>query len=93
MVVQTMAGENFLALPHPEVANDFRNKAQDYDRWLGGMQKVHAQLSAVGSCPAADHVEQPAQDPLAIGPQAVVGVLVGDPGPQPANAAGRLLGK
>lgn len=56
MVVQTMAGENFLALPHPEVANDFRNKAQDYDRWLGGMQKVHAQLSAVGSCPAADHV-------------------------------------
>lgn len=42
VVVQTMSGETFLALPHPEVAIYFQNKAQDYDRWLGGMQKVYA---------------------------------------------------
>lgn len=45
------------------------------------------------SRPAADHVEQPTHDALAISTQAVVGVLVGDPGPQPTNAARRLLGE
>lgn len=49
VVVQTMREERFLALPHPEVAKYFLNKGQDYDRWLGGMQKLHAQ-----------HVEPPA---------------------------------
>ena len=47
----------------------------------------------VCSRPAADHVEQATHDALAIGPQPVVGVLVGDPGPQPTNATSRLLGK
>jgi short-subunit dehydrogenase len=42
VVVQTMREERFLALPHPEVAQYFLNKAQDYDRWLGGMQKLYA---------------------------------------------------
>ena len=42
VVVQTMRDERFLALPHPEVAKYFLNKAQDYDRWLGGMQKLYA---------------------------------------------------
>jgi NAD(P)-dependent dehydrogenase (short-subunit alcohol dehydrogenase family) len=42
VVVQTMREERFLALPHPEVAKYFLNKAQDYDRWLGGMQKLYA---------------------------------------------------
>jgi NAD(P)-dependent dehydrogenase (short-subunit alcohol dehydrogenase family) len=41
-VVATMRDEKFLALPHPEVAKYFLNKAQDYDRWLGGMQKLYA---------------------------------------------------
>jgi NAD(P)-dependent dehydrogenase (short-subunit alcohol dehydrogenase family) len=40
-VVQTMREEKFLALPHPEVAKYFLNKGQDYDRWLGGMQKLY----------------------------------------------------
>jgi NAD(P)-dependent dehydrogenase (short-subunit alcohol dehydrogenase family) len=43
VVVQTMRDERFLALPHPEVAKYFLNKGQDYDRWLGGMQKLYAQ--------------------------------------------------
>ncbi|HET8746295.1 MAG TPA: SDR family oxidoreductase [Ramlibacter sp.] len=42
VVVQTLREERFLALPHPEVAQYFLNKAQDYDRWLGGMQKLYA---------------------------------------------------
>jgi len=50
VVVQTMREERFLALPHPEVAKYFLNKGQDYDRWLGGMQKLYAQ-----------HMDQPAQ--------------------------------
>lgn len=42
VVVQTMREEKFLALPHPEVAKYFQAKGQDYDRWLGGMQKLYA---------------------------------------------------
>ncbi|HEX2545100.1 MAG TPA: SDR family oxidoreductase [Ramlibacter sp.] len=42
VVVQTMREERFLALPHPEVAQYFEKKGQDYDRWLGGMQKLYA---------------------------------------------------
>ena len=41
-VVQTMREEKFLALPHPEVAKYLLAKGQDYDRWLGGMQKLYA---------------------------------------------------
>ena len=41
-VVAVMRDEKFLVLPHPEVAKYFLAKAQDYDRWLGGMQKLHA---------------------------------------------------
>jgi NAD(P)-dependent dehydrogenase (short-subunit alcohol dehydrogenase family) len=43
VVLQTMRDEKFLALPHPEVAKYFQAKGQDYDRWLGGMQKLYAQ--------------------------------------------------
>lgn len=41
-VIATMRDERFLALPHPQVAQYFLAKAQDYDRWLGAMQKIHA---------------------------------------------------
>jgi NAD(P)-dependent dehydrogenase (short-subunit alcohol dehydrogenase family) len=43
VVTQTMKEERFLALPHPEVAKYFQAKGQDYDRWLGGMQKLYGQ--------------------------------------------------
>jgi NAD(P)-dependent dehydrogenase (short-subunit alcohol dehydrogenase family) len=45
-VVDTMRSEHFLCLPHPEVADYYLRKAQDYDRWLGGMQKMHARFVA-----------------------------------------------
>lgn len=41
-VVQAMHSGQFLVLPHPEVAQYFRNKGQDYERWIGGMQKMYA---------------------------------------------------
>jgi NAD(P)-dependent dehydrogenase (short-subunit alcohol dehydrogenase family) len=46
VVVDTMHEERFLALPHPEVAQYIQAKAADYDRWLGGMQKLYAQHMA-----------------------------------------------
>lgn len=42
VLVDAMRSETFLVLPHPEVLQYFRNKGSDYDRWLGGMQKVYA---------------------------------------------------
>ena len=43
-VVQGIADERFLILPHPEVTQYFQNKANDYDRWLGGMRKLQRNL-------------------------------------------------
>lgn len=53
-VLQAMGDGRFLVLPHPEVAQYFQKKGQDYERWLGGMQKLHAQhaASATGADPA-----------------------------------------
>ena len=36
--------ETFLILPHPAVADYFRSKAENYDRWIGGMAKIQARL-------------------------------------------------
>lgn len=38
-VVRGLADERFLILPHPEVAEYFKRKASDYDRWLKGMRR------------------------------------------------------
>lgn len=39
-VVEGLAAEKFLILPHPAVEKYFQNKANDYDRWLAGMRKL-----------------------------------------------------
>ena len=39
-VVKTIRAEKFLILPHPSVLDYMRHKTADYDRWLGGMQKL-----------------------------------------------------
>jgi NAD(P)-dependent dehydrogenase (short-subunit alcohol dehydrogenase family) len=39
-VVDALAAERFLVLPHPEVLEFFRRKGSDYDRWLGGMRRL-----------------------------------------------------
>ena len=45
-VVRGIADEKFLILPHPEVGEYFRRKADDYDRWLRGMRRLRANLLA-----------------------------------------------
>lgn len=41
IVVKGIEEERFLILPHPEVAEYFRRKANDYDRWLRGMRRLN----------------------------------------------------
>ena len=45
-VVAGLKEEHFLILPHPEVAEFFRRKANDYDRWLRGMRRLQTTLEA-----------------------------------------------
>jgi NAD(P)-dependent dehydrogenase (short-subunit alcohol dehydrogenase family) len=40
VVVEGLRDERFLILPHPDVAEYFRRKAGDYDRWLAGMRRL-----------------------------------------------------
>ena len=44
-VIDGLAAERFLILPHPEVLEFFRRKATDYDRWLAGMRRLQARRS------------------------------------------------
>jgi NAD(P)-dependent dehydrogenase (short-subunit alcohol dehydrogenase family) len=44
IVLQGIHDERFLILPHPEVAEYFRRKAEDYDRWLKGMRRLRANI-------------------------------------------------
>lgn len=39
-VVETIAAESFLVLPHPEVLTYMRRKTDDYDRWIKGMKRL-----------------------------------------------------
>ncbi|UZD65292.1 SDR family oxidoreductase [Marinobacter sp. AN1] len=41
-VVDGLRDERFLILPHEEVLTYYQSKAEDIDRWLRGMQKLHA---------------------------------------------------
>jgi NAD(P)-dependent dehydrogenase (short-subunit alcohol dehydrogenase family) len=47
-VVQGLDDERFLILPHPEVAEYWRRKADDPDRWLAGMRRLQARLRSLG---------------------------------------------
>jgi NAD(P)-dependent dehydrogenase (short-subunit alcohol dehydrogenase family) len=40
VVAKALEGDSFLILPHPEVAEYYRLRAGDTDRWLGGMNKM-----------------------------------------------------
>lgn len=47
-IVRAMAEETFLILPHPKVLDYARMKTANYDRWIGGMQKLHERHRAGG---------------------------------------------
>jgi NAD(P)-dependent dehydrogenase (short-subunit alcohol dehydrogenase family) len=44
-VVLALREERFLVLPHPEVLEFFRRKADDYDRWLRGMRRLQSAIT------------------------------------------------
>lgn len=43
-VIEAIAAEHFLILPHPDVLRMYRNKGADYDRWLTGMRRFQSTL-------------------------------------------------
>ncbi|WP_010583491.1 SDR family oxidoreductase [Schlesneria paludicola] len=45
-VIAGLASETFLILPHPQVAEFFRHKADDYERWLRGMRRLQTKFGA-----------------------------------------------
>ncbi len=51
-VVEALADGRFHVLPHPDVAEYIRRKADDVDRWLGGMQRFQSRLYPEGPTPA-----------------------------------------
>ena len=47
-VVEAMAEERFLVLPHPEVLSFLQRKTADIDRWLRGMRRLREKVMASG---------------------------------------------
>ena len=45
-VINAVKNETFLISPHPEVEGYFQNKANNYSRWIGGMQKLRNKLKS-----------------------------------------------
>ncbi|MEO7555455.1 MAG: SDR family oxidoreductase, partial [Acidimicrobiales bacterium] len=48
VVVAGLGDERFWILPHPEVAEYARRKADDVDRWLGGMRRLQTRIHPGG---------------------------------------------
>jgi NAD(P)-dependent dehydrogenase (short-subunit alcohol dehydrogenase family) len=46
-IVAAIQEPRFLVLPHPQVATYFRRKADDHDRWIGGMQRFRRRLQGL----------------------------------------------
>ena len=44
-VLAAVAAEQFLILPHPDVATYERRRADDRERWLRGIRRMQARLS------------------------------------------------
>ncbi len=47
-VLAAVADDRFLILPHPEVAIYERRRAEDRDRWLNGMRRLHSRVAGRG---------------------------------------------
>jgi NAD(P)-dependent dehydrogenase (short-subunit alcohol dehydrogenase family) len=45
-VIAGLKSERFLILPHAEVADFFKHKADDYERWLRGMRRLQDRFGA-----------------------------------------------
>jgi NAD(P)-dependent dehydrogenase (short-subunit alcohol dehydrogenase family) len=51
LCLQAIRDEQFLILPHPEVATYVERKATDRDRWLAGMRRFQSALHPDGTLP------------------------------------------
>ena len=45
-VIKAVKEETFLISPHEQVLGYFQNKANNYSRWIGGMQKLRHKLKS-----------------------------------------------
>jgi NAD(P)-dependent dehydrogenase (short-subunit alcohol dehydrogenase family) len=45
-VLEAIAAETFLVLPHGEVLDFYRRKGNDYDRWIRGMRRLQGQVAS-----------------------------------------------
>jgi NAD(P)-dependent dehydrogenase (short-subunit alcohol dehydrogenase family) len=48
-VVEELGKETFMILPHPVVLEYMHNKVSNYDRWIGGMNKLMRKITGIGS--------------------------------------------
>ena len=48
-VIEGLADERFLILPHPTVLQYMQRKAGNYDRWLSGMRRLLARFAGAGT--------------------------------------------
>jgi NAD(P)-dependent dehydrogenase (short-subunit alcohol dehydrogenase family) len=44
--IEGLRAETFVILPHPKVADYMKAKAENYDRWIGGMAKLRRRIAA-----------------------------------------------
>lgn len=58
--VAGLAAEEFLILPHPEVAEYYQRRAADTDRWLAGMRRLQARIvGAIDDAPPGTETGSP----------------------------------
>ena len=43
-MIEAIKKEQFLITPHKEVLEYIKRKATDYDRWIGGMQRLQGKF-------------------------------------------------
>jgi hypothetical protein len=46
-VIEGLRDESFLILPHPIVKEYMQNKTNNYDRWIGGMNKLMRKITGI----------------------------------------------
>jgi NAD(P)-dependent dehydrogenase (short-subunit alcohol dehydrogenase family) len=49
LVAEKVRGDEFLILPHPEVAEYYANRATQNDRWLAGMNRLQQKVEQLGT--------------------------------------------